>query len=226
LTPEEYLKIERAAEERHEYFDGQMWAMVGGTARQSLIIFNLGGELRSGLRGRGCFVMGQDLRTSVAYEGLYTYPDLVVVCGKIQFAELSKDMITNPCLILEVLSPSTEGYDRGFKFAQYRRIESLQEYAMVSQVEPRVEVYRRQPNGQWLLSDFAGLEATCVFESVDCRVPLAEIYFGVPWDTPDASRPPGGDFRRRVDLSYGSPAQTAIDARGVSGDRARRRGTA
>jgi Uma2 family endonuclease len=189
LTPEEYLQIERAAEERHEYFDGQMWAMAGGSPWQSLIIFNLGRELGNGLKGRGCRVMGQDVRTRVSYEGLYTYPDVVVVCGEMKFAEPGKDTIANPQLIIEVLSRSTEAYDRGFKFTQYRRIESLQEYVMVSQVEPRVELYRRRANGHWDFSEFAGLDATCLFESVDCSVPLSEIYLGVTWDAVEGAHP-------------------------------------
>src|SRR6185437_1640080 len=132
--PEEYLQIERAAETRHEFFAGEMYAMAGGSARQSLVIFNLVRELGNGLKGR-CKVMGQDLRTSVAHEGLYTYPDLLVVCGELKFADSRPDTVTNPVLLVEVLSPSTESYDRGFKFAQYRQIETLKEYAMVSQAE-------------------------------------------------------------------------------------------
>ena len=120
--------------------------------------------------------MGQDMRTCVSREGLFTYPDVVVVCGDRQYFDTRTDTITNPILIIEVLSPSTEAYDRGFKFAQYRNIESLQEYVLVSQSEARVEVFRRQPNHQWVFSDFAGLDAVSVFESIDCRVPLAEIY--------------------------------------------------
>jgi Uma2 family endonuclease len=135
--------------------------------------------------------MGQDMRTSVAYAGLYTYPDIVVVCGEPQYADNRQDTITNPTLILEVLSPGTEAYDRGFKFAQDRKIESLQEYGLVSQAEARVEVFRRQPNGQRVFSDFAGLDATCIFESIECRVALAEIYDKVTLGDPD-----GGAFPR------------------------------
>jgi Uma2 family endonuclease len=130
--------------------------------------------------------MGQDMRTSVAYAGLYTYPDIVVVCGELRYVDNRRDTITNPTLIIEVLSPGTEAYDRGLKFAQYRKIESLQEYGLVSQAEERVEVFRRQPNGQWLFSDFVGLDATCVFESIGCRVSLAEIYDKVTLGDPDA----------------------------------------
>jgi Uma2 family endonuclease len=104
-------------------------------------------------------VIVQDVRTSIAHDGFYTYPDVVVVCGPPMFLDSEVDTIANPTLILEVLSPTTEAYDRGFKFAQYRKIESLQEYGLVSQSEARVELFRRQPNGQWVYSDFAGLDA-------------------------------------------------------------------
>ena len=186
LTPEQYLEIERASPVRHEYYNGEMYAMAGGSLRQSQIIINIGAELRSALRGR-CKVMGQDLRTSVAHEGLYTYPDLVVVCGEPKFADTKPDTVTNPVLVVEVLSPSTEAYDRGFKFAQYRTIETLQEYLMVSQSEPRVEAYRRVANGEWLLTDFAGLDASAVFSSVQVTVPLREIYLDVTFDDPALS---------------------------------------
>jgi Uma2 family endonuclease len=191
LTPEQYLEIERGSDRRHEYFNGEMLAMSGGSLRQSVIIFNLGSELRIALKPRRCTVTGQDMRTSVAYAGLYTYPDIVVICDEPQYVDNRQDTITNPSLIIEVLSPSTEAYDRGAKFAQYRKIDSLQEYALVSQTEARVEIFRRQPNGQWVFSDFVGLEATCVFESIECRVPLAEVYDKVTLGDPDGGAFPG-----------------------------------
>jgi len=194
LLPEEYLEIERTAEFRHEYWQGEMFAMAGGSARQSVIIFNLGRELGNLLKGRPCLVMGQDMRTRVAPDGLYAYPDVVVVCGEPKFADQRQDTLVNPTLIAEVLSPSTEAYDRGFKFAQYQAIESLQEYVLVAQAEARVEVFRRQPNGRWIYSHYAGMDAVCALESlgcdsIDCRVPLREIYDKVEFDAAGGGPP-------------------------------------
>ena len=194
LTPAQYLEAERSAEFRHEYYDGQIYAMSGGSYRHFQIIGNIAGELHATLKKRPCAVGSSDLRLRVSPDGLYTYPDVIVICGDPKFADDQHDTLLNPALIVEVLSPSTEAYDRGFKSAQYRTVESLEEYALVSQVEPRVEVFRRQTGGHWLLSEAIGLEAVCHFESLDCAVPLAEIYAKVTFspDGPLASiRPPG-----------------------------------
>lgn len=176
FTPEQYLEIERAAATRSEYLNGEMFAMAGGSFRQSAIVASLARRLGNALEGKGCFVLVQDMRTRTAYDGLYTYPDVSVVCGKPQFADQRQDVLTNPTLIIEVLSPSTEGYDRGAKFAQYRQVESLREYVLIAQNEPRVEVFRKQPSGQWLLFEFTGSDATAVFESIGCSLALEEIY--------------------------------------------------
>lgn len=191
LTPQQYLEIERAAETRNEYFDGQMYVMAGGSLRQSAIISNLAGELGAALRDRPCLVLLQGMRTSASADGLYTYPDVVVVCDEPKLLDDQQDTLMNPVLIIEVLTPSTEAYDRGFKFAQYRKIESLREYVLVSQSEPLVEVFRRQPNGQWVYSEFAGLDAVCAFESIKSRVPLTEIYFKVTLGEAEGNKFPG-----------------------------------
>lgn len=192
LTPEQYLKIERSAEYRSEYYNGQMYAMSGGSFNHVRIIGNLAFELRAGLKQRTCEVVTSDLRLRVSPEGLYTYPDVTVVCGEPKFADDQKDTLLNPVFIAEVLSPSTEAYDRGFKAAQYRTLESLQEYALISQAEPRVEVFRRQPGGGWLLSESAGLDAACRIDCLDCRIALAEIYGKVTFEAADLipPRPP------------------------------------
>lgn len=176
LTPAQYLEAERSAEFRHEYYDGQIYAMSGGSFHHFQIIANITAELHARLKKRPCAVGSSDLRLRVSPEGLYTYPDVIVICGEPRFADDRRDTLLNPTLIVEVLSPSTEAYDRGFKSAQYRTVESLEEYALVSQAEPRVEVFRRQPGGHWLLSEAIGIEAVCHFESLDCAVPLSEIY--------------------------------------------------
>jgi len=147
--------------------------------------------LHARLKKRPCSVGASDLRLRVSPDGLYTYPDVLVICGDPRFADDRRDTLLNPALIVEVLSPSAEAYDRGFKSAQYRTVESLEEYALVSQAEPRVEVFRRQPGGHWLLSEAIGIDAICDFESLECAVPLAEIYAKVTFspDDPLASRP-------------------------------------
>jgi Uma2 family endonuclease len=192
LTPEQYLEIERASEFRSEYYNGRLYAMSGGSYNHVRIIGNLAFELRNALRQRPCEVTTSDLRLRVSPNGLYTYPDVTVVCGEPKFADDQKDTLLNPVFIAEVLSPSTEAYDRGFKSVQYRKLESLQEYALVSQAEPRVEVFRRQPGGDWLLSEAAGLDAACGFDSLGCRIALADIYGKVTFDAADLipPRPP------------------------------------
>lgn len=176
LSEEEYLEIERKSEFRHQFYDGVMYAMSGGSPAHAFIIMALGSELRNAFKKRPCQVAGSDLRVRVSRGGLYTYPDVVVICGDLEFADKRKDTLVNPTFLIEVLSPSTEAHDRGFKTEQYRQIESLREYALVSQSRPHVEVYRPQPDAGWQFSEFTGLDATCRFESVECSIPLAEIY--------------------------------------------------
>jgi Uma2 family endonuclease len=190
MTPEQYLELERAAEFRHDYFNGRMYEKPGGSFAHAIVIGNLSYRLGTALRERPCVVAVSDLGVRVSPNGLYTYPDLLVVCGPPKLLDGHKDTLLNPILIVEVLSPSTEAYDRGFKFAQYRTLESLREYALVSQTEPRVEVFRRQSSGDWLLSEAVGLEAVCRFESVDSSVVLSEIYANITFgdDGPLAGR--------------------------------------
>ena len=186
LTPEQYLEAERAAEFRNEYYNGHIYAMSGGSYAHFQIIGNLTGELHGALKKRPCSVGSSDLRLRVSLAGLYTYPDVIVICGEPKFADDQKDTLLNPTLIAEVLSPSTEAYDRGFKSAQYRTLASVQEYVLVSQAEPRIEVFHRQTDGHWLLSEAIGLEAVCRFESLDCSIPLAEVYDKVTFGFADA----------------------------------------
>jgi Uma2 family endonuclease len=181
LTPEEYLVIERAAAFRSEYYDGQMFAMSGGTFPHVLTISNLSYSIRNALIGRGCHVLSSDLRVRASGRA-YCYPDVAVVCETPRFADDQKDTLLNPIVLVEVLSKSTEAYDRGFKFLQYRQIESLQEYVLVWQSEPRIEVYQRAPAAEWILREFAGMEAVCRLASVGCDVPLAAVYDGVPFE--------------------------------------------
>jgi Uma2 family endonuclease len=186
MTPEQYLDLERAAEFRHEYYNGRMYEKPGGSFAHAIVIGNLSCQLGNALKDRPSVVATSDLRVRVTPSGLFTYPDLLVVCGPPKLLDSHKDTLLNPILIVEVLSPSTEAYDRGFKFAQYRTLESLKEYALVSQTEPRVEVFRRQSSGDWLLSEAVGLEAVCRLESVDSSVALSEIYANITFSGDEA----------------------------------------
>jgi Uma2 family endonuclease len=179
ITPEQYLEAERKAEFKHEYFDGEVFAMSGGTFPHGTIIGNLTGALWNALKGRSCTVTPNDVRVRVGSGRMYTYPDILVVCGEPRFADDQKDTLLNPTLIIEVLSTSTEAHDRGLKFREYRSLESLQEYALVSQYEPRVEKFRRGSTGDWLMTECAGLEGSCRFDSVNCEIALSEIYYNV-----------------------------------------------
>ena len=176
LTPEEYLKFERNSEERHEYFDGEIFAMSGAKRNHNVIAWNIGGELRQKLKGKNCEAYPADMRVFVPKTGLYTYPDIVVICGEPKFKDNVFDTLLNPILLIEVLSETTESYDRGKKFQHYRSIETLQEYVLVAQDEARIEKYVKTGDGFWLLSEAVGLESEIEFASIECRIALREVY--------------------------------------------------
>jgi Uma2 family endonuclease len=180
LTPAEYLEIERRAEIRSEYLDGEMFAMAGASIEHNAIVANLIGELRQELKRRPCQVFPSDLRIHIPATGLYTYSDVVVVCGEPLLEDEHLDTLLNPTLIIEVLSPTSEAYDRGKKFEHYRSVESLAEYVLVAQDASRIEQYLRQPDGRWLFTSVAGLEATISLPSIQCELALAEVYDKVP----------------------------------------------
>jgi Uma2 family endonuclease len=190
LSPRQYLAIERAAEERSEYLDGEMVAMTGGSRNHGLIVGNLVRELGSQLRDRPCEVYPSDLRVQVSQTGLYTYPDVVVVYGEPRFEDEQLDTLLNPTVILEVLSPTTESYDRGRKFEHYRTLGSLAEYLLVSQAQPRVERFLRHGDGLWLFGDAAGLEAALTLPSIGCELKLAEVYAKVRFPGAETAGPP------------------------------------
>ena len=176
LTPEDYLAIERSAEFKSEYFDGEIFAMAGASRAHNSIVLNTGSEIRQHLKNRSCKAYVNDMRVKVNPTGLYAYPDVIVVCGKEQFEDTHLDTLLNPTLIIEVLSDSTEAYDRGRKFEHYRHLDSLVEYVLIAQQRPHIESYRRQPDQQWLLTECSGLDATLRLQSIDCDLALAEIY--------------------------------------------------
>ena len=175
-TPEEYLALEREATTKSEYVDGEIFAMAGASCVHMTIAFNVAGELHRQLKGRPCTAYISDMRVKVSPTGMYTYPDVVAVCGKTQLEDARFDTLLNPTVIVEVLSPSTEGYDRGAKFAHYRRLESLQEYLLVAQDAVHLEHYVRQADGRWLLSEANRLQDEIHLPAIDCRLSLAEVY--------------------------------------------------
>ncbi|MBI3909876.1 MAG: Uma2 family endonuclease [Armatimonadetes bacterium] len=186
LTEQEYLAIERAAEWKSEFYDGEMFAMAGATREHNLITLNVAADLLRQLKGRPCEAYASDMRVKVEATGLYTYPDVVAVCGERRFADERQDTLLNPTLIIEVLFPSTEAYDRGEKFAHYRRLASLREYVLIAQDRPRVERFVRQEGGQeWVFTEASGLQETVPLSSIGCQLTLAEIYDRVEFP-PDA----------------------------------------
>jgi Uma2 family endonuclease len=180
-TVDEYLRRERDSAEKHEFDDGRIIAMAGATRVQVLIASNAVAELRNRLKGKGCVPYGSDLRIRVAGRPKYVYPDVSVICGepKADPDDRHGESFLNPRLIIEVLSPSTEKYDRNGKLDRYRGIESFREYVLVAQDSARVQLFYRQPDGTWAFDVAVGLEAMARFRSIDVEVPLSEIYAGV-----------------------------------------------
>ncbi|MGZ5076701.1 MAG: Uma2 family endonuclease [Methylobacter sp.] len=175
FTPEEYLSLERSAPYKNEFHDGQIYAMTGASREHNLITFNIAGELSSQLKNRFCGAYVSDMRIKSAEARSYYYPDIVVVCGTPQFEDAHVDTLLNPTLLIEVLSPSTEAYDRGGKFAHYRKIPTLNEYLLIAQDQPSIERYQRQ-GGVWVLTEAVGLEADIPLESIGCVLSLREVY--------------------------------------------------
>ncbi len=179
LTVEEYLAFERASESKHEYYDGDVFAMTSGTPAHSLIASNFIREAGNALKGRPCVVYTSDLRVKVNPSGLYTYPDVTIVCREQLFDDELRDTLVNPSVIVEVLSKSTASYDRGPKSKHFRKVESLQALIFIEQESPAVEVYRRQSDGNWILSDATELTDSTAIEPIGILIPLAEIYRNV-----------------------------------------------
>lgn len=175
-TPEEYLALERQAQYKSEYYAGDIFAMAGASRWHNLIVTNVIRELSLQLKGRPCTTYPSDMRVKISPTGLYTYPDVTVVCGAAQFEDTQQDTLLNPTLIVEVLSESTEAYDRGGKFAHYRKLDSLQEYVLIAQTKPHIEHYVRQPDNRWLLADADSVHDSLHLPSIDCHLALAEVY--------------------------------------------------
>lgn len=181
FTPAEYLAMEEAAEYKSEYYAGEIFAMAGGTANHSTIAVNLTIELGNLLAATPCRLFNSDMRLLVQPAGLYTYPDVLVICGKIHFVERRTDTVTNPVLIVEVSSESTRDYDRGAKFDFYKQIPSLRECVLVESEYPRLECYRRAAGEAWTIETYDDLDALVRLESLAAEIPLRRIYHKVSW---------------------------------------------
>ena len=183
ISPDEYLTAERDSLEKHEYFDGEIFLMAGSSRKHSLIASNVNASLNVQLKKRDCEVHTSDMRVHIPKTGLFTYPDVLVVCGKPEFLpDKNPDTLTNPILIVEVLSTSTEGYDKGVKFDNYRSLESLREYVLVSQDAKKVMRYTKQSDESWVLMDFIGEKTQIELTSIECSLAMEDIYDKVDFE--------------------------------------------
>lgn len=176
LTPAEYLAFERESESKHEYVAGEVIAMAGASRRHNLIQMDTGTSLNVQLRGRPCEVYPSDMRVKIGTLGVYTYPDITVVCGEPELEDTEQDTLLNPTVIIEILSPATESYDRGLKFHRYQLIPSLRDYLLIAQDRPSVEHFARDNDGRWTLARQAGAEEQIHLLGIGCVLDLAEIY--------------------------------------------------
>jgi Uma2 family endonuclease len=177
LPFEDWLAMERvAADQRSEYVGGEVFGMAGGTEEHNLIALNVGAELRNQLKDKPCRVYPSDMKVRIASDDVATYPDVMVICGERQFCDDRRDVVTNPTLIVEVLSDSSEAYDRGDKFRHYRNLPSLQAYLLLSQYRIQAELFLRQPDGTWSLSSYQDPSESIPLRVVDAELSLAEVY--------------------------------------------------
>ncbi len=189
ITAVDYLALERTAEIKSEYLNGRIYAMSGASEEHNTIVFNLARRIGNQLDKKPCRGYVNDMRVKVSPTGLYTYPDVVVVCGEPRFEDAQVDTLLNPTVIIEVLSDSTAAYDRGEKFAHYRALQSLSDYLLVAQDQPRIEHYQRQPDGRWLYSATDGLDAQVEISTIGCALSLAEVYERVVFAKPEPTPP-------------------------------------
>lgn len=180
---DEYLAIERETDRRHEWLDGAVYAMAGGTLEHGALAAAVAGELRALTLGCGCQVFSSDAKVRVTATGLATYPDASVVCGRIERDPADRNAMTNPAVLVEVLSDGTEAYDRGDKFDHYRRIPSLRDYVLVSQHKPQIEVYSRDPGGRWVLS-VAGAGGSVPLTAMNGALHVDRVYAGIELQPP------------------------------------------
>ena len=180
-TVDEYLAFERESEIRHEFLDGEIFAMAGAEPAHNDIFSNTHNSLMNQIKGRPCKVNGPDMRVKTA-SGLYTYPDISVVCGERQFNDDRPRTLLNPTVIVEVLSPSTEAYDRGDKFHHYRSIPAFREYVLISSTRQQIEHFARQADDSWRIAVLDSADGTLALTSIDCTLTLADVYVGVVFE--------------------------------------------
>jgi len=182
ISPEQYLEMERAAEEKHEYYKGEVFAMSGASIRHNDVVYNINGIAIPFLKGKDCKIYGSDLRIHIPENTLYTYPDFSIVCGKPETTDSYTDNVINPSVIIEVLSKSTKDYDRGTKFHLYRSIKTLREYILIDSTAVGVEIYSRQADNSWMLKEFKELADSFTIASINLTIHLADIYQDVNFD--------------------------------------------
>lgn len=176
ITPAEYLTAERAAEEKHEYYDGQVLAMPGASAKHVVIASNLVGNISAFLKGKDCRVLFSDMRVSTLNRDAYMYPDALIVCGGLQLEDDKFDTLLNPSVIFEILSPSTRSIDKGRKLFFYQQIPSLQEFIMIDSLKQCIQAVRKQANGEWQLEAITDPAASLFIKTIGFHLPLEEIY--------------------------------------------------
>jgi Uma2 family endonuclease len=183
LTPEEYLAMERQANYKSEYLDGEIFAMAGASLTHITIEANVIRELGNTLLEKPFQVFTSNMKVDLSEHGLYAYPDALVVCGEPIFNDKYKDNLINPLLIVEVLSDSTEGYDRGEKFLRYRKLNSFKEYLLIAQHAPHIEHYFKQENNKWVMSEYDGVQELLQLPSLEITLKLSSIYAKVKFDS-------------------------------------------
>jgi Uma2 family endonuclease len=175
-SPEEYLALERKADKKHEYINGEIYDMAGDNEVHNIICGNIFAELHIHLRNSPCKVYNSDMKVGLARNRKFHYPDVTIVCGEVKFNDVEKDVVTNPLVLVEVLSDSTAAYDRGKKFQYYQQINSFREYILIAQDEPVIERLVKQETGGWLYTKFEGLENSIYIESIDAHISIQNIY--------------------------------------------------
>jgi Uma2 family endonuclease len=184
LTPEDYLNFERESDERHEFIDGEIYAIAGESLSHSRVCMNLAREIGNALKDRRCEPLSPNMKVRTSTASLFSYPDLTIVCGEPQFHDRKKDVLVNPQVIFEVLSPSTSEYDRTTKFQKYRiGNETLTDYVLVSQDKPFVEHFVKQTDGNWIYRSYGLIDDTLNIETIECVLSLREIYDRVEFET-------------------------------------------
>lgn len=192
MTEAEYLAFERASEIKHEFVGGEIYAMTGASEAHNLIVSSTLFALYGQLRSKPCKTYPSDMKVRTPTTGSYVYPDITVVCGSPEFDDKRRDILLNPTLVIEVLSPNTEGYDRGEKFQHYRELASLQEYVLIAQDTPYIEHFVRQEQGVWQFTEAAGLDAELELVSVGCRLHLSAAYEQIDFESSSAEESQDG----------------------------------